>query len=216
MSRGKEVNHPVFARMYPRMQRAAATRGEEEHRRRLLDGLHGRVVEVGAGHGANFAHYPTTVDEVVAVEPEPRLRADAARAAEDAPVPTKVVPGLADELPLEDDSVDAAVACLVLCTVPDVPAALREVRRVLRPDGELRFYEHVIAEREPMRSVLRFAQATFWPPIAGGCHPARDTAASIRAAGFEIERCDRFPFRASALDPPVPHILGIARPSTLG
>jgi ubiquinone/menaquinone biosynthesis C-methylase UbiE len=213
MSESSEIRHPVFARLYPRMQRTAAKRGETAHRVRLLEGLRGRVVEIGAGHGANFEHYPAAVTELVAVEPEPRLRADAERAARDAAVPTTVVAGVAERLPLEDESVDAAVASLVLCTVPDVAAALREIRRVLRPGGELRFYEHVIADRQPLRSVLKFAQATFWPRIAGGCHPARDTGAAIRAAGFAIERCERFPFRAGPLDPPVPHILGVAKPA---
>ena len=207
---GTDVKHPLFARVDPRMQRTAAKHGETEHRRRLLHGLEGRVVEVGAGHGANFAHYPRMVSEVVAVEPEPRLRGEAQRAASSAPVPVTVMAGLADRLPLADRSVDGAVACLVLCTVPDVPAALAELRRVLRPDGELRFYEHVIARRQPLRAFLKFAEATFWPFVAGGCHPARDTAGAIRAAGFEIERCERFPFRAGALEPAVPHILGVA------
>ena len=213
MSSSSGVSHPVFARLYPRMQRTAAKRGESAHRVRLLEGLRGRVFEIGAGHGSNFEHYPTTVTEVVAVEPEPRLRVEADRAAKNAAVATTVLAGVAERLPLDDQSVDAAVACLVLCTVPDLAAALREIGRVLRPGGELRFYEHVIADGQPLRSVLRFAQATFWPRIAGGCHPARDTAAAIRGAGFEIERCERFPFRAGALDPPVPHILGIAKPS---
>jgi ubiquinone/menaquinone biosynthesis C-methylase UbiE len=213
MSTGADVKHPLFARMYPRMQRTAAKRGETEHRRRLLEGLKGRVLEIGAGHGANFPLYPAAVTEVVAVEPEPRLRADAQRVAERAPVPVRVLPGVADDLPLDDDSVDAAVACLVLCTVPDVPAALAEIRRVLRPAGELRFYEHVIANRQPMRGFLKFAEATFWPAVAGGCHPARDTAGAIRAAGFHIERCERFPFSAGPLEPAVPHILGLARPT---
>src|SRR5207249_4498434 len=87
-----DVKHPLFARLYPRMQRTAAKRGETAHRTRMLEGLHGRVVEVGAGHGANCPLYPTTVTEVVAVEPEPRLRADAERAASKAPVPITVVP----------------------------------------------------------------------------------------------------------------------------
>jgi SAM-dependent methyltransferase len=100
----------------------------------------------------------------------------------------------------------------VLCSVPDQARALAELRRVLRPGGELRFYEHVIAERQPMRAILRLADhSRLWPTLYGGCHPARDTAAAIEAAGFTIERCERFGFRASALEPSVPHILGVAR-----
>src|SRR5439155_26150526 len=104
MSTSSGVSHPVFARLYPRMQRTAAKRGESAHRVRLLEGLRGRVFEIGAGHGANFEHYPTTVTEVVAVEPEPRLRAEAERAARDAAVPTTVVAAVAERPPLDDRS----------------------------------------------------------------------------------------------------------------
>jgi hypothetical protein len=85
---------------------------------------------------------------------------------------------------------------------------------VLRPNGELRFYEHVIADRQPLRAILHIADRSgLWPALCGGCHPARDTGAAIEAAGFTIERCERFGFRASPLEPSVPHILGVARRS---
>jgi ubiquinone/menaquinone biosynthesis C-methylase UbiE len=189
-------------------------RGVTEHRQRLLQGVSGRVVEVGAGNGLNFAHYPPTVTEVVAIEPEPTLRAAAERAASQAPVPVSVRTGAADSLALADGEMDAAVASLVLCSVPDQTRALAELHRVLRPNGELRFYEHVIANRQPLRAILQISDRSgLWPAIFGGCHPARDTGAAIEAAGFTIERCDRFGFRASALEPSVPHILGVARRS---
>jgi ubiquinone/menaquinone biosynthesis C-methylase UbiE len=115
-------------------------------------------------------------------------------------------------LPLDDGEVDAAVASLVLCSVPDQPRALTELRRVIRPGGELRFYEHVIARCQPKRAFLLIADRSgIWPAIAGGCHPARDTSAAIEAAGFTIEQSERFPFAASAVEPSVPHILGVAR-----
>ncbi len=120
--------------------------------------------------------------------------------------------GIADRLPLRDGEIDAAVASLVLCSVPDQARTLAELRRVLRPDGELRFYEHVIPHCQPKRLLLRLADSSgLWPAIAGGCHPARDTGAAIDAAGFSIERAERFGFSASALEPSVPHILGVAR-----
>jgi ubiquinone/menaquinone biosynthesis C-methylase UbiE len=207
-----DIAHPRFARMYPMMAARAAGRGATDHRRRLLEGLSGRVVEVGAGNGLNFAHYPDTVTEIIAIEPEPTLRAAAEDAATQASVPVTVQAGTADALPLDDGAVDAAVVSLVLCSVPDQPLALEELRRVLRPDGELRFYEHVIARCQPTRAFLQIADhSRIWPAIAGGCHPARDTGAAIEAAGFTIEQSDRFGFRASALEPSVPHILGIAR-----
>jgi SAM-dependent methyltransferase len=207
-----DIPRPRFARMYLKAAARADRRGATEHRRRLLRDLSGRVVEIGAGNGLNFAHYPATVTDVVAIEPEPTLRAIAQQAAARAPVPVSVRQDTADAVPLEDGEMDAAVASLVLCSVPDQARALAELHRVLRPGGELRFYEHVIARCQPKRAILQLADHSgLWPAIGGGCHPARDTGAAIEAAGFTIERYERFGFRASALEPSVPHILGIAR-----
>jgi ubiquinone/menaquinone biosynthesis C-methylase UbiE len=206
-----EVRHKLFARMYPQAAATADARGGAEHRRRLLAGLHGRVIEIGAGHGANFAHYPEAVTEVVAVEPEPDLRARAEEAARRATVPVRVVAGTADALPEQDASADAAVFSLVLCSVPDQASALAEARRVVRPGGELRFYEHVVDRRPVVAGIERVLDATIWPRIAGGCHTARDTEEAIRAAGFDVVDVDRFAFRPGALMPPVRHVLGMAR-----
>ncbi len=209
-----ELDNPFFARFYRRNRQTADKRGEREHRRRVLAGLSGRVVELGAGDGANFPLYPDDVEEVIAVEPERHLRAFAEEAARD-PGPRAritVVAAFAEQLPLADQSVDAAVASLVLCTVPDEAAALRELYRVIRAGGALHFYEHVHARRQPLRAVLEVAdRSRVWPAIAGGCHPTRETAAAIEAGGFNIERIDRFGFSPSLLSPKVPHILGIAR-----
>ena len=206
-----DVRNPFFARMYTRMTAKEDPR-QIGYRRELLQGLRGRVIEIGAGNGANFAHYPSGVTEVVAVEPEPYLRKRAEQAGASGSVPVAVVDALADELPYEAGSFDAAVACLVLCTVPDPQRTLAELHRVVSSGGELRFYEHVHAHRQPMRAFLEFAdRSTIWPRIAGGCHPTRETGRAIEAAGFTIERCRRFPFAPTRLEPPVPHILGIAR-----
>src|SRR5688572_20861652 len=120
MARSGLVRRPVFARFYasvaaPGLEKA----GAGKHRERVLEGLSGRVLEVGAGHGANFVHYPPSVTHVVAVEPEPRLRALAADAAAKVAVPVEVVDGLADGLPFEDGEFDAVVFFLTLCSVPD-------------------------------------------------------------------------------------------------
>jgi ubiquinone/menaquinone biosynthesis C-methylase UbiE len=206
-----KVSHPLFARAYLWLSVKEEEAGRAEHRDEALAGLSGRVVELGAGNGLNFAHYPETVDEVVAVEPEPVLREHAERAAADAGVRVTVVDGVADALPLEDESVDAAVASLVLCSVPDQALALAEVRRVLRPGGELRFYEHVLSRARGLARFQRFSDATYWPHISGGCHMARDTAAAIERAGFEIEAQRRWAYRPSPILPPEPMILGVAR-----
>jgi ubiquinone/menaquinone biosynthesis C-methylase UbiE len=207
----EHASHPVFARVYTKVAETSERRGGAEHRQRLLAGLSGRVIEVGAGSGANFAHYPASVGEVVAVEPERYLRERARQAATHAPVPISVVEGTADRLPGEARSFDAAVAALVLCTVPDQSSALAELFRVLRPGGELRFYEHVVAHPKWESRFQRLADATFWPLLAGGCHLARDTTAAIEQAGFQIETCERFPFSPAPFLPPDPHILGVAR-----
>lgn len=205
------VRHPVFARVYVRVSDEMDALGAADHRRRLVDGLTGRVVEVGAGAGANFAHYPATVAQLVAVEPESYLRSRALDAATRAAVPVQVVDGVADALPLPDASVDAAVVSLVLCSVRDQAAALGEVRRVLRPGGELRFYEHVAAEGPgALRRVQRVVDATLWPTFAGGCHTGRDTVAAIRGAGFEVRSLDRFRFPPGRRSPAAPHVLGTA------
>lgn len=207
-----DIPRPRFARMYLSAAPQSEKRGATEHRRRLLEGLRGTVIEVGAGNGLNFPHYPDEVGEVIAIEPEPTLRAEAERAAAEATVDVHVLAGVADELPLPDASAEAVVASLVLCSVPDQSRALAELHRVLRPGGALRFYEHVVPNCQPKRLMAQVAdRSRVWPTIAGGCHPARDTTAAIEAAGFEIEEIDRFGFAAQRFEPSIPYILGRAR-----
>lgn len=198
------LQHPRFARAYEWISRWEDEHGGIELRRRLLAPLAGTVIEVGAGNGRNFAHYPPAVTSVVAVEPEARLREQATRRAEAAAAPVRVVPGRAERLPGGDGEYDAAVLSLVLCSIADPAAALGEVGRVLRPGGTLRFYEHVRSQRRGA-ALVQDVVTPVWSRLGGGCHLNRDTAATIRAAGFEIVELDRFPFSG------VSHILGTAR-----
>ena len=181
------VHHPVFARYYARFSVGAESRlGLADVRTRLLAGLSGRVIEIGAGNGLNFSHYPGTVSEVVAIEPERRLRQLAVEAALRAEVPVDVVPGAAEALPVKSEAFDAVVISLVLCSVRDLPRALGEVRRVLRPGGTVRFFEHGSGGGPAMRFTQRALDRTVWPPLTGGCHLARDPVAALREAGFTL------------------------------
>jgi ubiquinone/menaquinone biosynthesis C-methylase UbiE len=203
------VNHPLFARFESRLAALELRTGGEKLWRELYDGLSGRVVDVGPGSGTGFAYYPRAVTEVLAVEPEAYMRSQAEEAASTAPVPVRVVDGLADSIPAEDASFDAAVTGRVLCSVPDQAAALAEIRRVLRPGGELRFFEHVVAKKGALAGAHRAADRVFWTRAMGGCHTSRDTVQSIEQAGFTIDRCRRFS------QPPAlfaaPFVIGTAR-----
>lgn len=208
----KRIQHPLFARYFanvagPALEKAGVT----EHRRRLLAGLSGEVVEVGAGNGLNFPHYPPGVKRVVAVEPEPRLRALAGQRVRTAPVPVETYDGRAEQLPFPDASFDAAVVCMTLCSVADPEAALAELYRILRPGGRLRFFEHVQADSAGMRRVQRVLDATVWPLLMGGCHTGRDTQKAVTAAGFTVTAVDRFTFPDTGVpSPAATHILGTA------
>jgi SAM-dependent methyltransferase len=201
--------HPLFARLWKRMNAKGESDEAVAHRTEMLAGLSGAVVETGAGNGLNFPHYPSTVERLLAVEPEPILRDAAVEAAAAAPFSIQVVDGVAERIPAEDDSFDAGVACLMLCTV-DAPAALAELRRVIRPGGELRFYEHVVSE-SPRVARFQAVADHAWTHVSGGCHLTRDTASAIERAGFEIENCRRFAFSPLPVGPGLPHILGRAR-----
>lgn len=203
------LHHPVFSRLYPVVGRAMDRGGMWKYRRALLSGLEGKVVEIGAGNGLNFPHYPDTVTRVIAMEPEQRLRHLACIAGDTAPVPVEVVDGFAEHLSIEDDSIDAAVVCLVLCSVADQSVALREIRRVLKPGGQLRFLEHVRADTPGLARVQRVLDATVWPRLAAGCHTGRDTARVLKQTGFTFERLERFVF-PNPRTPTSAHILGTA------
>ncbi len=126
-------------------------------------------------------------------------------------MPVEVVEGVAERLPAADSSADAAVLSLMLCSVADPGEVLTEVHRVLRPGGQLRFFEHVRAETPGLARVQRVLDATVWPHIGGGCHAARDTAAAIEAGGFRIEQIRRFRFPGTGIPSHTsPHVLGVA------
>jgi SAM-dependent methyltransferase len=209
-----EVDHPIFSRVLARSMAGAEERGNADHRREVLAGLTGRVIEIGAGTGLNFRHYPQSVTELAATEPEPHLRGIAARAAAKASVPVRVVDWVAERLDAEDQAFDAGVASLVLCSVRDPAKALRELYRVIRLGGELRYYEHVLADTPRLARMQRAVDRFGLPHLVGGDHVSRETGKLIREAGFEVQDERRFRFRPQPLNVLFePHILGRARRS---
>ncbi|MGP4030875.1 class I SAM-dependent methyltransferase [Pseudarthrobacter sp. 1C304] len=194
-----------FARVGPRMD----ARGATGHRQRLLEPAHGAVVEIGAGYGATFLLYPAAVTRVLALEPDPTLRELARAAAREATVPVTVEDGVAESLPAADASVDVVVSSLVLCSVADQRAVLKEVVRVLRPGGQLLFYEHVRSEHRILGAAEDLV-TPLWSRMAGGCHPNRDTAAAIAGAGLTVRALERFGFSVLPGNPRLAHILGTA------
>jgi SAM-dependent methyltransferase len=182
------VNNPFFAWLWPLVATHEAD-AVRVLRRENLAGLSGRVLEIGAGIGTNFAFYPPSVENVVAVEPEPRLAARARAAADRAPVPVAVV-GRTVEVFSGEEPFDAVVCSLVLCSVSDPDQVLDHLQSLLRPDGELRYLEH-IASAGVRGRFQRFVDATFWPRLLGNCHTHRDTERAIANAGFLVDTSRR-------------------------
>jgi SAM-dependent methyltransferase len=158
-------------------------------RRENLAGLSGRVLEVGAGTGTNFALYPDTVTEVVAVEPEHRLAVQAQEAAAAAAVPVRVSTNPVEQF-ADAEPFDAVVCSLVLCSVDDPDQVVRQLFSLLRPGGELRYFEHVASSGARAR-LQKFADATVWPRMAGNCHTHRHTEQTIVDAGFAVSGARR-------------------------
>jgi ubiquinone/menaquinone biosynthesis C-methylase UbiE len=180
---GKAALYDAFGR---RFERTVGTR----LRRTELAPSRGRVLEIGAGTGANLPHYPEGVEELVLTEPDgamlKRLRKRAAEHGREA----TVLQASAEALPFNDASFDTVVATVVLCSVPSQATALREVRRVLRPGGQFLFAEHVRSD-DPRRARRQDRLDRPWSIVASGCHPNRETLAAIEAAGFEVQELER-------------------------
>jgi SAM-dependent methyltransferase len=200
---GDTTDNPFFARLWTFLSNHET---EEIQRLRTenLAGLSGRVLEVGAGTGTNFAYYPATVTEVVAVEPERRLAPQAREAAKKAPVPVTVSTGTVEKFLSDGDSqpFDAVVCSLVLCSIDDPDTVLRQLHSLVRPSGELRFLEHVGSAGVRGR-LQKVADATVWPRLMGNCHTHRDTEASIAGAGFAVQNARREPAMPAWFPTPV-------------
>ncbi len=179
----------IFALVYDPFLWLGEIAGMRRRRRTLLAEAYGRVVEIGAGTGLNVALYPEAVTELLLTEPEPGMRKKLSRRLRRTSCLTGVVDAAAEQLPFAAESVDTVVSTLALCTVDEPERALREIARVLRPDGQLLFIEHV---RSGSRRLARFQDrlADPWRHFAGGCRCNRDTVARMRACGFTVEAHD--------------------------
>ena len=152
----------------------------------------GNVLELGSGSGTNFSYYNgATVDRLFALEPAPGMVKRARKTAEDLNLTDQIefLETGAEAIPLEDNSIDTAVITFVLCTIPDWQSALNEVRRVLKPGGQVLFSEHGLAPDEKVAKWQRRVEP-IWKPLAGGCHLTRDIGALFQKAGFAFDRTE--------------------------
>jgi ubiquinone/menaquinone biosynthesis C-methylase UbiE len=156
-------------------------------RNRTAGAAHGRVLEIGIGSGLNLASFRPDVETVCGIDPSPQLLAKAGERVVKVGFPVRLIEASSEKLPLEDRSFDTVVMTFTLCSIPDPGAALREMRRVLKPEGELLFAEH---GRAPDPDVMRWQDriTPVWKRIGGGCHLNRKVDDLIRAAGFRFER----------------------------
>jgi len=206
-----QQGHKWFAAIYDRMMASAERSFMKGVREEIAGGASGRVLEFGAGTGANFAYYGSGAEELFAIEPDAYMLERARRRAGESGRTIDLRQAPAEDIPFEDASFDTVVSTLVMCSVKDPLRALSEARRVLKPSGKLRLYDHVRYD---------YAFGAFWQDLiapawrwfGAGCNPNRDVAALVREAGFEFEQLE-----LTKPHPPIPpmvfvrpHIKGIA------
>lgn len=198
--------------IYDRFMRASERACLEEWRTELLADLSGSILEIGAGTGANVSRYPKAVKRLVLVDDDRHMLAKLEERLRERPsdIEIEVREASAASLPFPDASFDAVVSTLVLCSVPDIDEVLREVRRVLRPNGAFVYLEHVGDEEGTSRLVWQRRVEPVWKRLAGNCHLTRRTSEAIRRAGFVVESERRESMR-KALPIVRPTVRGVAR-----
>jgi ubiquinone/menaquinone biosynthesis C-methylase UbiE len=203
----------LYGRMFAAGYDFFMQRTEEEtmapHRRDLLSRVRGRVIEIGGGTGANLPFYGPAVEELVITEPEEPMARRLERKLSAFPaLPARVVRAPAEALPVEDGAFDYAVSTLVLCTVDDPPRSLSELRRVLKPGGQLVFLEHVRSD-DPGLAKWQDRLHGLQYLIGHGCHCNRPTLSYVKDAGFTVADVERDKTKKA---PPIvqPLIAGVA------
>lgn len=178
-----------FSRLYDPLMGPLERRGFGNIRKSLIGKAQGDVLEIGSGTGFNFPYYERA-QKVIAIEPESLMREKSLPRAQNASVPIDVISAGAEELPFPDNTFDTVVGTLVLCTIPDAPKALQEIRRVCKPDGQVLFFEHVRLDH-PFLGRLQDWLTPTWKRLCDGCHLNRNTLAMIKEAGFKFTRVER-------------------------
>lgn len=195
-----------FSALYDRCFKAAEEAGLREMRRDVLAGARGRVLELGAGTGLNLELYPLDVTDLTLSEPDPHMVKQLRKRVDEKGSAAQVVEAPGEKLPFEDGSFDTVVVTLVLCTVPNPTATLAEIKRVLKPDGQFLFMEHV---RSPDPGLAKWQDRLEkpWRFLGDGCHCNRDTESALEAAGFQLSDVEH---------PELPKAPPIVRPMTKG
>jgi ubiquinone/menaquinone biosynthesis C-methylase UbiE len=175
----------LFAATYDMVSKGSEDAGMRDERRQLIATARGATIEVGSGTGLNLQHYPAAVRRLVLTEPDRHMRARLGRRVHELSVPAEIVDAPAEHLPFPDATFDTAIVALVLCSVPDQQAALKEVARVLKSGGRLLFLEHVRSD-DPGVAKWQDRITPLYKPLVG-CNPNRDTLAAIHASPLAVE-----------------------------
>jgi ubiquinone/menaquinone biosynthesis C-methylase UbiE len=195
-----------FSALYDRCFKASEDAGLRDMRRETVRQARGRVLELGAGTGLNLDLYPESVQDLTLTEPDPHMIKQLRKRVDESGRQAEVVEAPAERLPFDDDTFDTAVVTLVLCTVPDPAAALREIGRVLKPGGQFLFLEHV-RSIDPSLAKWQDRFEGPWRFLGDGCHCNRDTVSTISAAGFDLGEVER---------PEFPKVVPIVKPMAKG
>jgi SAM-dependent methyltransferase len=207
---GRGFRQWIMARIYTKVQ----TRYERhiaERKRILLDSLEGTVLEIGPGNGINFQYMPAKVERWIGIEPNPYMHNELRAAGAQHDVATEFRMLSTEGMVVEDESVDTVLSTLVLCSVPDARAVVRDIHRILRPGGRFVFVEHVAAPRGSGLRRLQGLLRPIWSYFADGCCPNRELAEAIRSADFAHVEIEEFHMPKEAVPSIVaPHIAGVA------